>query len=188
MNFFWIDAILAVVLAVFLMNQHRRGRLPPDYLALFALGIAVGSTWEIAFVFLGPEFRPHDPLYIFLSPLPFPTIFQPILHSIWDGGIFLAGVALMESLLPGPVLTRFRGIELGVLLLWGTIQELLVELLATGAGLWTYRVLDWNPALFAFGPGHITLLPHLIWLAAPCVYYPLAVAVRRRYGSSPQLQ
>ena len=78
-------------------------------------------------------------------------------------------------------LQRFRWAELGVFALWGQASELLVEITSVTGGLWAYvGTHPWNPVLFQWRGHPITLLPQLIWLAAPVAYYLLAVRLVRR--------
>jgi hypothetical protein len=121
-----------------------------------------------------------DPTYISLTNFPLPPILQPVLHSLWDGGLFLAGLALVWLLCPPPHLQCFSWKELFVLLVWGQVQELAVELAATSAGAWTFTPRWWNPILFESGEGVITLAPQLIWFVAPIVFYLVALRVHRR--------
>jgi hypothetical protein len=56
-----------------------------------------------------------------------------------------------------------------VLLAWGQLQELAVELSATASGAGQFTPGRWSPVLFEFGQGAISLAPQLIWLVAPVV-------------------
>ncbi len=117
------------------------------------------------------------------SPNPFPLIFLSLLHTLWDGALFLVGVGLVYLICKPPHLTKFRWSELSVLLIWGVSSELAVELTATYSSLWEYQRKWWNPVLFKFNNQNITLIPQLVWLVAPIIFYLMALPLNRRYGA-----
>ncbi len=168
------DFIIALSLPVFFYINHRSGRFSPVVWKLFWLGFFVGLTWEIPIFFAGPEFM-ENPALIYLTEFPFSPMLHPILHSFWDGGLFLAGYWLILKFCQAPVLSQFRWKELGVMLIWGQIQEFAVELSATNAGAWTFTEQTWNPVLFPSGEGFITLVPQLIWVYGPILLYLAAL-------------
>lgn len=163
-----------------------RRRLPHRFWLLFALGCALGATWELGFGLLGPG-ETETPLYVWIEPGGMPLDPQPTAEGgwgsiiglglviLWDGGLFVAGLGLVRWLLPPPTLTRFDLRELGVLLAWGQLQSLVVEMVAIAAGLWGYLPQWYNPALFPFMYGHITLAPQLVWLIACPIFYVAAL-------------
>ena len=55
-----------------------------------------------------------------------------------------------------------------------------MELLSTGSGGWEYNPSWWNPSLFLFNGRHITLVPQLIWLAAPVLFYLAALKIKKK--------
>ena len=65
-----------------------------------------------------------------------------------------------------PQLVAFRWAELLVLVVWGPVQELAVELLATGAGTWPFTPRWWNPLLVEVRASPITLALQVIWRVA----------------------
>ena len=81
---------------------------------------------------------------------------------------------------------RFSWRELGIMLLFGGIQELIVELVALHSRAWTYNTRWWNPSLFEFGHGQITPLPQLIWFVAPIVFYQACLKIHGRYRKQPE--
>lgn len=106
-------------------------------------------------------------------------------HAFWDGGLFLAGLALVGTFCAQPVLAAFRWQELGVLLLWGQVSALAVEIVSVSNAGWVYSSQHaWNPVLFHVSGHPITVVPQLIWLAAPIAYYAGALRLTRRARSS----
>ncbi|MBW1984781.1 MAG: hypothetical protein JRI53_08675 [Deltaproteobacteria bacterium] len=156
--------------------MHISSRFPRHIGYMFWAGVMIGLTWELGFYFTGPEFS-NDPVFTHLSPWPLHPILQPLLHTLWDGGLFMIGVSLVYRFCKPPHFIRFRWQELGIMLLWGQIQELAVELIATSGNLWTYEPKWWNPVLFKFGNGVITLIPQAVWFAAPIVFYLASIII-----------
>jgi hypothetical protein len=78
------------------------------------------------------------------------------------------------------VLERFRWQELTLLVIWGQASELAVEIVSVLNEGWVYSgARAWNPVLFEVAGHPITILPQLIWLAAPVAYYLCALRVVR---------
>ncbi len=174
-----VAPLLAAAALAYRLRPTRRHWL------LFAIGCALGATWELGFGLLGPG-QTDAPLYVWIEPGGIPLDPQPsggglgdwiglTLVCLWDGALFCAGLALIRWLLPGPHLVRFELRELAVLLIWGQVQSLVVELVAIAAGLWGYLPQWYNPALFPFMQGHITLAPQLVWLLAYPIFYVAAL-------------
>ena len=147
-------------------------------------GALTGSSWELGFYFMGPR-HSDDPIYVINGELPWPTVALHLLHCLWDGGIFLAGYGLVRLFCRPPYLERFRWRELAVMLAWGQAQELAVELVGSGGGMWEYRPKRWNPVLFRFRGHSITLVPQLVWLAAPVAFYVTTLSINRRLRDEP---
>lgn len=168
------DILISITIPFCVWVMVQTSVLEPEFWRMYWLGALIGLSWELGFHFTGPEYA-KNPSYVKLSAFPLPPIFQPLLHTLWDGGLFLIGVAWVHQLTPPPYLTEFRWQDLAIMVAWGQTQALLVELVACGIGLWTYISHPWNPALFRFGKGTITLLPQLVWLIAPVVFYVIVL-------------
>ena len=177
--FWWIDLAIAVSVTAFAGVGCRfwpRGRFIHR---LFWIGVAVGLTWEVP-IFLSAVFA-DTPVIVLHSQPPVPPILLIVFHALWDGGLFLAGVAIVWAVGPRPVFTGFSWRELGLLLLWGQLSEFAVEIGGVTNNAWGYvGDLSWNPVLFRIEGHPITLVPQLIWFAAPIVYYLLALRLCRR--------
>jgi hypothetical protein len=129
--------------------------------------------------FLSGPFFTADPAYLQAVPYPLHPYLQPVAHSLWDGGLFLIGVAWLRRWRGVAAFSRFHFGELALFVLYGNLQEILVELIATSSGLWTFTASPHNPVLFPFGMGVITLGPQLVWTAATLLYYPACVRLHR---------
>jgi len=169
-HFFTLDLIVGFALPAFV---HLSNRSRPDgrwVIRLFWLGVAIGLTWEIP-IFLSALLA-TDPVVGFLREPPFHPIVFMVAHAFWDGGLFLAGLALVRALCAHPVLGAFRWQELAVLVLWGQLSEFAVEVVSVLNQGWVYSGEHaWNPVLFHVSGHPITIVPQLIWLAAPAAYY-----------------
>jgi len=176
--FFLADVTVAMITLVYMSSlQAQKARLTQ---LLFWVGYGIGLSWEIAFYLNGPLFS-SKPAYRLLEDFPLPLLTLPFLHAAWDGLLLVTGRRLVHLLCPKPHLAKFNYLQLGVLVLWGNLQEITVELLATSLGVWTFVPQPWNPQLFGFCGVAITLMPQLIWTIAPVLFYFIAL---RLHGAS----
>ena len=60
----------------------------------------------------------------------------------------------------------------------GSTWEFAVELMGNGV-IWEYRVYSWNPVWLTIGEQGYTILPQLIWVVAPIVYYLGFIRINR---------
>jgi hypothetical protein len=184
-NFYRIDYLIGVACPLTAFVLYKTGRMGRFPWLLFWLGCAIGLTWEAPMQILNELFPAHAVhAYTRRPPLVFPTVM--ILHSFWDGGLFLAGVGLVYWSSRASYFEKFKARELLILLGWGQASELWVELTATFGEAWTYIPRPWNPVLFHFNFQPITLMPQLIWLAAPVVFYFIALKLKTALGPGPQ--
>jgi len=70
--------------------------------------------------------------------------------------------------------------------IWGILQELLVEYLFNGR-VWFYVPLPWNPVIIPPLPGGAntvgyTLIPQLVWVVAPVVFYISLLWLRKNFS------
>lgn len=183
--FWWLDLAIAAGVTLWVLLSCRgsdRGRWIQK---LFWLGAAIGLTWEVP-LFLSNTFA-RDPVLEMLRQPPIHPLGLIVAHSLWDGGLFLAGVALIGLTCPRPILARFSWRELGVLLLWGQLSELAVEFGGITGNAWSYVAgFPFNPTLFEVAGHPITLMPQLIWFAAPIAFYLAALRISRP-GNLPAL-
>lgn len=180
-HFFALDLIVGFALPAFVHLSNRSRPSGTAVIRLFWLGVAIGLTWEIP-IFLSALLA-NEPILGFLREPPFHPIIFMVAHAFWDGGLFLAGIALIRALCAHPILETFRWQELAVLVLWGQVSELAVEIVSVLNQGWVYSGEHaWNPVLFYVAGHPITIIPQLIWLAAPVAYYFCAL---RLAGHAP---
>lgn len=176
--FFTIDLVVAVSLPLFVHLSKRSDPAHGYVVRLFWLGVAVGLLWEVP-IFLSASFA-TDPVIGFLREPPLHPIVFMFAHALWDGGLFLAGIALVRTVCGDPVLATFRWPELAVLTLWGQVSAIAVEVVSVLNQGWFYHAGHaWNPVLFHLGGHPLTIVPQLVWLAAPVVYYFAALRLLR---------
>ena len=95
----------------------------------------------------------------------------------------MIGVWWIYGLCPKPVLERFSWIEMVVLIAWGQVSELLVEVSSTLNDGWEFVEYGWNPVIFHCNGHNITWLMQVIWAVASVVYYLLLLKIKPRYKS-----
>jgi hypothetical protein len=180
--FYWFVWIVGILICTAVFILYKTEKLNKYYWYLFWLGFVLGMIWEVPLM-IANEISPTPPArFIIPTPLPSPysIIIIIITHSFWDGGLFLLGVLFIQLICKKQLLEKFKLSELIVLTIYGQISTLIVELISTSSGGWEYYVYLWNPLLFTFNGHHITLLPQLIWLAAPIVFYIIAIKLNQR--------
>lgn len=118
------------------------------------------------------------PVLEWVRPPPVHYLVLMVSHTLWDGGLFLIGVWLVQRLCRAPAFQKFSWREQAVLLIYGQVSELLVELSSTMNDGWVFITgYWWNPTIFWFNGHPITLMPQLVWLAAPVVFYLAALTL-----------
>ncbi len=182
--YYGLDLSIGYGVFVAVLVLHRLDRLPERVWGWFWLGCAIGLLWEIPiFVFSAEPFGPATIQWLEPLPLPYPVFL--LCHTFWDGGLFLAGIALVHLIGPRPVFERFSWRELGVFVLWGQLSELGVETSSIASGCWVY--LDthaWNPPLFYMKGSPVPLGMQVVWFVAPVVFYFVVVQARGAPGRS----
>jgi hypothetical protein len=177
--FYGFDLAVGLSLPVYIHLRNRSREDGAGLIRLFWLGVAIGLTWEVP-IFLSAVFASH-PIVGFIHEPPLHPIVFMVAHAFWDGGIFLVGVALVAALCAKPLFARFRWQELAVLIVWGQASELAVESISVLNQAWVYSgEHPWNPVLFHLKGHPLTLVPQLIWLAAPVAYYLCVLGLSRR--------
>lgn len=167
--FYWVDFGIATLIFIVVMISYITKKMGKTTWIYYWIGCLIGLLWELP-MSLANEYGTYPPAH-FLTPMPTPFIVIVITHCWWDGGLFLVGVFLVKKILAPPHFTKFSGYELIIMILWGQISELSVELMSTYSEGWEFNEYWWNPVLFTFNSHNICLLPQIIWLVAPIVFY-----------------
>ena len=179
----FIDLAIGIGLPLLLTCLRVSGRISGATWRWFWMGAAIGLLWEVPLHFAGPYYH-TNPLWVNLTPWPLPPLLQPVIHALWDGGIFLVGVGLVRLVCRSPHFIHFRAREVLVLVLWGVGSALVVELSANGTS-WLYHARPWNPVLFTLGGVPYTALPIIIWMIAPLLFYQALLRTSRPTGARP---
>jgi len=189
--YYVLDLLIGYGAPLVVFALYRTQRLDRWWWRLFWVGCALGLTWEIPMFVLSGE-DTGLPLLHWVRPLPVHYLILMGSHTLWDGGLFLVGVWLVRRLCHSPSFRSFRWQELAVLLVYGQVSELLVELSSTLNDGWVFVTgYGWNPTLFHFNGHPITLMPQLVWLVAPVVFYWIALKLddgRSSVGEDPRSQ
>ena len=183
MSFYWFVWFVGIGICLIILVLYKTKKIDKFIFSLFWIGFLLGLCWELP-LSIANEISLFPPAR-FISPVPLPCPFSVIMivitHSFWDGGLFLLGVWFVQLVCKKPCFEKFRGRELGVLIVYGQVSELIVELASTFSNAWEYIVYWWNPRLFIFNENNITLLPQLIWLIASIVFYFFAIKLKFRF-------
>lgn len=170
------DIAVATGILALIPYLYIKGRISLALLLAGGAGFLIGATWEFSFLALGDSFLAP----VFNNPLKgWPT---PFLHSIWDAGLFIAGAGSCYLLLGDQDrFTKFNPKELGIIWGWGILQEFIIELVGNG-NFWRYVPQRGNPTYLTIGDTSYTVVPQLVWIVAPVVFYIVLLALTKRYG------
>jgi len=176
------DYAVAAILVLYFIWAYRKNKIPKSYWYAFGIGCLIGAVWEFAFLFLGPDFLHAAIEWPWgLSGWP-----KKISHSIWDGGVFMAGVLFCTKILgPDSRFINWNWKEYLIMALWGIGQELFVEYIFAGR-VWVYSPLPWNPIIIPPLPGMVsdvgmTFWPQAVWILAPIVFYFIFLRLEHKY-------
>jgi len=176
-NFFLIDYAIAFSILLVVLILFFSKKIDKFVLYLFFLGFVIGLLWEIP---LGLARELEIPIATFSDSKPLtPFPFHSIIHSIWDGGLFLIGVGFIWIYSKESFFSKFNIKELIILEVWGQIQSLIIELSSILGGGWEYIPYWWNPSLFSIQGHNFTLLPQLIWILATILFYYLGIRLKK---------
>jgi len=181
-NFFLIDYIIAGLILVVVLILYFSKKITKFVFYLFILGFLIGLLWEIP---LGLAKALEIPIVTFSDSKPLTSFpIHSIIHSLWDGGLFLIGVGFIWLYSKDDFFSKFNIKELLILEVWGQFQSLIIELSSIVGGGWEYIPYWWNPSLFSIQGHNFTLLPQLIWIFASILFYFLAVGTKKNLKSN----
>ncbi|MBR32894.1 MAG: hypothetical protein CMN77_16455 [Spirochaetaceae bacterium] len=170
-GFYIVNYSLAALFPVLvsLWAWLRRDFPSQEVRVVFWLGTGLGALWE--FPFNAWAAFDTDAIVIYLTEPPLSWPLCALLHSFWDGALFVAGWALVTLIHGRYAFRAFFSAPMVTLLVWSQLQEILVEALSLASGAWMWNVTSWNPALFEIGSLQFTILPQIIWLVAPIIFF-----------------
>ena len=168
--FYFLDLLVGFTAPILAYILYRTEKIDKFSWYVFWIGAVVGLTWEIPMFVGSYETNFFIPLET-IRPYPFHYIIFLISHTLWDGMLFLIGYRLVLLLSESPRFKEFNLKELMILIIYGQIQEIIVEVGSISNSAWTFIVYWWNPALFYVNEYPITLYPQLAWLVGSILFY-----------------
>lgn len=180
MLYYTLDLLIGFGSPFVVYALYRAGKVRRLIWQLFWAGAAIGLLWEVP-IFVGSAETTTFATIRWIEPLPTHYAVFLLSHTLWDGALFLVGVWLVNRVCAETWWTRFDAKALLVMIAWGQLSELAVEVSSTSNDGWTF-ITDyaWNPTLFERNGHAITLFPQLIWLAAPVLFYAVLLRLARR--------
>ena len=178
--FYYLDLIVGFTAPIIVYVLYRTHKIDKFSWYVFWLGAAVGLTWEIP-MFLGSNETTFFVTLETIRPYPIHYVVFMISHTFWDGMLFLIGYWLVRLLCKPPHFNEFDIKELMILIIFGQIQELVVEIGAVSNSAWTFIVYWWNPALFYINGYPITLYPQLAWLFGSILFYYFLLKLKSKF-------
>jgi hypothetical protein len=162
----WIALIVGSSSPIIFFLLYQLGYVSKKIITLFIIGICVGLSWEIPFALAGDSFH----LILVDWPIDLPLV-RNINYAFLDGLIFLIGIFFCNKILKSDnYLYMFNSKALAIMIIWGSVSEFLIDLNCNGK-LWLFLDNWYNPVFISINGNNLTLLPQLIWLVAPIVYY-----------------
>ena len=178
--YYYLDLLVGFSSPLVFFLLFKTGRIEKFTWHCFWLGALVGLTWEIPIFVLSGE-STSVPIVVWIRPLIAHYLVFMVSHTLWDGMLFVIGIWLVRGICRPPVFQRFRWQECAVLLIWGQVSELLVELSSTFNDGWAFIAYPWNPAIFQCNGHDIAWLMQWIWAVASIVYYLLLIRIKPKY-------
>ena len=175
--FYFLDLLVGFTAPILAYILYRTEKIDKFSWYVFWIGAVVGLTWEIPMFVGSYETNFFIPLET-IRPYPFHYIVFLISHTLWDGILFLIGYRLVLLLSESPRFKEFNLKELIILIIYGQIQEIIVEVGSISNSAWTFIVYWWNPALFYVNEYPITLYPQLAWLFGSILFYFILLKLR----------
>ena len=175
--FYFLDLLVGFTAPILAYILYRTEKIDKFSWYVFWIGAVVGLTWEIPMFVGSYETNFFIPLET-IRPYPFHYIVFLISHTLWDGMLFLIGYQLVLLFSESPRFKEFNLKELMILIIYGQIQEIIVEVGSVSNSAWTFIVYWWNPALFYVNEYPITLYPQLAWLFGSILFYFILLKLR----------
>ena len=162
----WTAFIVGSSSPIIFFLLYQLGYISKKIITLFIIGICVGFTWEIPFALAGESFH----LILVDWPIDLPLA-RNMNYAFLDSLIFLIGIFLCNKILKhDDYLYTFNLKALSIMIVWGSISEFLIDLNCNGK-LWLFLENWYNPVFVSIDGNDMTLIPQLIWLVAPIIYY-----------------
>lgn len=167
-----VDATVPILFSIGMLGARYLNKITHSLFLTYLFGTCIGAMWEIPFGIAGDSFL----IAKFDNPLGFGV---HILHSFWDSIIFLFGMYFIHYRNDN----KWGGLkQLGLLTLWGIIQEFFVELMYNNK-YWYYKIDNkYNPVVFTIHGTSYTCVPFLVWIMFPILYLSGVFSIIESYG------
>lgn len=180
--YYYLDLLIGFSAPVVFYILYRAGRIERFLWRCFWIGAIMGLVWEIPIFVLSAE-DTGLPVIMWHRPLEAHYSIFLVCHSLWDGLIFVIGILLIFIVCRKPVLQGFSLPELAVMVAWGQLSALMVELSSIFNDGWSYYEYWWNPAIFHVNGHNVTILIQLVWLLASVAFYFIILGLRAKSGT-----
>ena len=162
----WIAFTVGSSAPIIFYVLYKYGYLSKRIFRLFIIGICIGLLWEIPFGLTGESFH----LILVDWPIDIPLA-RNINYAFLDSLIFLMGIFFCNIILKNDdYLEKFNSKALLIMIVWGSVSEFLIDLNCNGK-LWLFIENWYNPVFITINGNNMTMIPQLIWLIAPFLYY-----------------
>lgn len=144
---------------------------------IWVISFFIALTWEVGNLIIGDKFlQIKDPDVKKYVPGPI----YAISHAIQDTALFMIGVLIAYNLLgkDTKIFCEYNYLVLLIFIIWGFLQEFFVELAFNGK-IWEYIPSKYNPTVWSNNNINYTLVPYLIWIIAPIIFWLVVVQVMK---------
>lgn len=179
-SYYYLDLLVGYVSPVIFFFLYRAKKIDELSWRSYWIGALIGLAWEAPIFVLSGE-PTGVPVIVWHRPLVTHYLVFMVSHTLWDGLLFVIGIWLVRLFCRAPCFRGFRWQELAVLVTWGQVSELLVEVSSTANDGWSFVEYWWNPVMFECNGHPINWLMQVIWLAAPILFYLILIRLERRY-------
>lgn len=173
------DIIVGIVVPAFFITLFLLKRIDKREMQFWIWGMIIGAGFELAVFLIIPNWL------IFKMHWPMPYFTISIWHTLWDGGLFMAGfyaAAVITRKSTADICTDFNGKELAIMVVWGACSAFIVELIGNGT-IWEYIPQRYNPVWITVGNQGYTAFIQIVWLIVPFVFYFGCLLINSRYKS-----
>jgi len=179
-SYYYLDLLVGFSSPLVFYLLYRTKKIHRFTWHLYWIGALIGLSWEVPIFVLSGE-STGLPIIVWHRPLLTHYSVFMVCHTLWDGLLFVIGFWLMRLTCRAPCFHRFSWRELAVMVLWGQVSELLVELSSTTNDGWSFVEYWWNPVIFECNGHNIAWLMQVVWFVASVAFYFVVLKLKPRY-------
>ena len=171
------ELIFPIIIVIVWLYLTLSKTIPPEMSALWVIAFFLGLTWEMTFRFMGDKWMKIKKPEI----KKLPKVVYAISHALQDSVLFMIGVLLAWLLLGRntKIFCNYNFIVLFIFIAWGFFQEFIIELAYNG-DVWEYTPNKFNPTVWSRNGIHYTLVPYLVWIIAPIIFWIITVNIMKK--------